>query len=235
MDLDIGDGEFVVLVGPSGCGKTTALRMLAGLETITEGTIRIGDHGRQPHGAQGPGHRDGVPELRAVPAPHRVRQHRLRAAPAQDAEGRDRQARAARGRGARARGLPRAQAARALRRPAPAGRHGARHRARAPGVPHGRAALQPRRQAARADARGDQQPAGRAGRDHGLRDARPDRGDDHGRPRRRDEKGRAAAGRPAPGALRPPGQPVRRRLHRQPHHEHGGGDRGGGRRRQGSP
>ena len=37
MDLEIGDGEFVVLVGPSGCGKTTALRMLAGLETITEG------------------------------------------------------------------------------------------------------------------------------------------------------------------------------------------------------
>jgi multiple sugar transport system ATP-binding protein len=43
MDLEIGDGEFVVLVGPSGCGKTTALRMLAGLETITEGAIRIGD------------------------------------------------------------------------------------------------------------------------------------------------------------------------------------------------
>jgi multiple sugar transport system ATP-binding protein len=42
MDLEIGDGEFVVLVGPSGCGKTTALRMLAGLETITEGTITIG-------------------------------------------------------------------------------------------------------------------------------------------------------------------------------------------------
>jgi multiple sugar transport system ATP-binding protein len=43
MDLEIGDGEFVVLVGPSGCGKTTALRMLAGLETITEGTITIGE------------------------------------------------------------------------------------------------------------------------------------------------------------------------------------------------
>ena len=54
-----------------------------------------------------------------------------------------------------------------------------------------------------------------------LRDARPDRGDDHGRPRRRHAQGRAAAGRPAAGALRPPGQPVRRRLHRQPDHEHG--------------
>jgi multiple sugar transport system ATP-binding protein len=43
FDLDIGDGELMVLVGPSGCGKTTALRMLAGLEEITEGEIRIGD------------------------------------------------------------------------------------------------------------------------------------------------------------------------------------------------
>jgi multiple sugar transport system ATP-binding protein len=43
LDLDIADGEFVVLVGPSGCGKTSALRMIAGLEEITEGTIRIGD------------------------------------------------------------------------------------------------------------------------------------------------------------------------------------------------
>jgi multiple sugar transport system ATP-binding protein len=42
LDLTIDDGEFVVLVGPSGCGKTTALRMLAGLEQITEGEIRIG-------------------------------------------------------------------------------------------------------------------------------------------------------------------------------------------------
>jgi multiple sugar transport system ATP-binding protein len=43
LDLSIGDGEFVVLVGPSGCGKTTALRMVAGLEDISEGTVRIGD------------------------------------------------------------------------------------------------------------------------------------------------------------------------------------------------
>jgi len=43
MDLRIDDGEFMVLVGPSGCGKTTALRMLAGLEEITAGVIRIGE------------------------------------------------------------------------------------------------------------------------------------------------------------------------------------------------
>src|SRR6185312_16045779 len=43
IDLSIGDREFVVLVGPSGCGKTTTLRMIAGLEEITAGTIRIGN------------------------------------------------------------------------------------------------------------------------------------------------------------------------------------------------
>src|SRR5512133_3546567 len=43
LDLDIADGEFLVLVGPSGCGKTTALRMVAGLEDISSGTLRIGD------------------------------------------------------------------------------------------------------------------------------------------------------------------------------------------------
>ena len=43
VDLDIADGEFIVLVGPSGCGKSTLLRMVAGLESITEGEVRIGD------------------------------------------------------------------------------------------------------------------------------------------------------------------------------------------------
>src|SRR4051794_6174766 len=43
LSLDIADGEFMVLVGPSGSGKTTALRMLAGLESITAGEIAIGD------------------------------------------------------------------------------------------------------------------------------------------------------------------------------------------------
>ena len=43
LNLEIHDGEFMVLVGPSGCGKTTSLRMIAGLEDITDGTLRIGD------------------------------------------------------------------------------------------------------------------------------------------------------------------------------------------------
>jgi multiple sugar transport system ATP-binding protein len=43
LDIDIADGEFLVLVGPSGCGKSTSLRMLAGLEDVNGGAIRIGD------------------------------------------------------------------------------------------------------------------------------------------------------------------------------------------------
>src|SRR6185312_2461991 len=43
LNLEITDGEFMVLVGPSGCGKTTALRMVAGLEDITKGVLKIGD------------------------------------------------------------------------------------------------------------------------------------------------------------------------------------------------
>jgi multiple sugar transport system ATP-binding protein len=55
LDLDVSDGEFVVLVGPSGCGKTTALRMVAGLEPVTSGTIRFG--GQVVDGVS-PRHRD---------------------------------------------------------------------------------------------------------------------------------------------------------------------------------
>jgi multiple sugar transport system ATP-binding protein len=54
LDLDVGDGEFVVLVGPSGCGKSTTLRMIAGLESISAGAA---------------GHRHGVSELRPL-SPH---------------------------------------------------------------------------------------------------------------------------------------------------------------------
>src|SRR5277367_4628266 len=43
LNLEVDDGELVVFVGPSGCGKSTALRMIAGLDTPDEGSIRIGD------------------------------------------------------------------------------------------------------------------------------------------------------------------------------------------------
>src|SRR5947207_13359040 len=43
LNLTVDDGEFMIFVGPSGCGKTTALRMVAGLEDVTSGEIRIGD------------------------------------------------------------------------------------------------------------------------------------------------------------------------------------------------
>src|SRR5512140_671619 len=43
ISVDVADGEFIVIVGPSGCGKSTLLRMVAGLEDITSGEIRIGD------------------------------------------------------------------------------------------------------------------------------------------------------------------------------------------------
>ena len=43
LNLGIHDGEFMVLVGPSGCGKTTSLRMIAGLEEVSQGTLKIGD------------------------------------------------------------------------------------------------------------------------------------------------------------------------------------------------
>src|SRR5215467_6055664 len=43
LDLEVADGEFLVLVGPSGCGKSTTLRMLAGLEGVDSGSVRIGE------------------------------------------------------------------------------------------------------------------------------------------------------------------------------------------------
>ena len=141
---------------------------------------------RQQCPAQRARHCDGVPELRALSAHDGRRQYGLLA-----------QAARRQGRGNLERGQPRRRnpgadaAARALSpaivgRPAPARRHGPRHRARSAGVPVRRAVVQPRRQAARRDAHRDQGTASAAEDHDGLRHPRPDRGHDHGRQDRGD-------------------------------------------------
>ena len=135
---------------------------------------------------------------------------RLRGAPKAEIDG----AGQARRRDPRARRPARPLSAPALRRPAPARRHGPRHRARSAGLPVRRAAVESRRQAARADAHRDQG-AAPAPQDHDdLRHPRPDRGHDHGRQDRGDARRPGRADRRAARALRPARQPVRRRLHR---------------------
>ena len=64
FNLDIKDKEFIVLVGPSGCGKSTTLRMVAGLEEITEGELYIDERCY----TEGKRYRDGFPELCSVSA-----------------------------------------------------------------------------------------------------------------------------------------------------------------------
>ena len=158
VSMAIADGEFVMLVGPSGCGKSTLLRMIAGLEGITGGEITIGDARGQRSGAERARHRHGVPELCALPAHDRRREHGLRPEAAQDAASAEIDSRVARGRrDPRARRpisqrYPR-QLSGGQRQRVAMGRAIVRDPA---GVPVRRAALQPRRQAARADARRDQ-------------------------------------------------------------------------------
>ena len=91
VNIDIADGEFVVLVGPSGCGKSTLLRMIAGLESITGGEIGIDDRVVNAVPRQRARHRHGVPELRALSAYEGLRQHGLQP----EAARRRRQARSA--------------------------------------------------------------------------------------------------------------------------------------------
>ena len=228
MDLVIADGEFVVLVGPSGCGKSTALRMLAGLETITSGTVSIG----------GTVVNDVTPRDRDIAMvfqnyalyPHmKVYDNiafglRLRKVPKDEIDKRVRHA-------AQVLGLENL-----LDRKPRALSGGQRQR-----VAMGRAIVREPQAflmdeplsnldaKLRVEMRAEiSSAAGRARSDDGLRDPRPDRGHDHGRPRGGDAQGRVGAGGDAPGALRPAREPVRRRLHRQSYHEHDGGD--GGRR-----
>ena len=203
-----------MLVGPSGCGKSTTLRMIAGLEEITDGEIAV--DGEVVNDVP-PKDRDMAMVFQNYALyPHMtVYQNmsfglRLKHYP----EGRDREARAGSRAHPRHQGAARPQAAPALRRPAPARRDGPRDRAQSEGVPVRRAAVQPRRQAARADAHRDQARAPEGAHHHGLRHARPGRGDDARRPRGGDEPRQDRADRRAELPLSLAGDALRRGLHR---------------------
>ena len=203
VDVEIADGEFAVLVGPSGCGKTTLLRMIAGLEEISEGEILIG--GRVVNRVQ-PKERDIAMVFQNYALyPHMtVRDNMafsLKLAGADGEKIADRVAKAAADPGPWRAARP--LSATAFRRAAPARCDGARDRARPAGLSVRRAAVESRCQAARADAHRDQGAAPAAQDDVDLRDARPDRGDDHGRQDRRHEGWRGRTDRRTARTVRP--------------------------------
>ena len=179
LNLEIQDEEFLVLVGPSGCGKTTALRMIAGLEEITEGTVKISD---RVVNDLAPKDRDVAMVFQSYALyPHMtVRDNlafglKLRKVPKDDIK-----KRVTRRPDHRADQPARPQAQAAVRWPAPARRPRPRHRPRTGRLPDGRAVVQPRRQAARADPRRDRPPSPAPQDDDHLRHPRPGRGDDDG-------------------------------------------------------
>ena len=202
IDLDVADGEFIVIVGPSGCGKSTLLRMVAGLETISGGEISIGD---RVVNALEPKDRD----IAMVFQNYALYPHmtvygnmayglKIRGTSKADIDAKVQ----ARGGNTRARADARAQAAPAFRRTAPARGDGPRDRARARGLPVRRAVVEPRREAARADALRDPEAASAPRHDQPVRHARPGRGDDVGAAHGRDERRAGGADRYADGGLR---------------------------------
>ncbi len=226
LNLEIGDGEFMVLVGPSGCGKTTSLRMIAGLEEISDGTLRIGEkvvndvapkdrdiamvfqsYALYPHMSVRDNLAFGL-KLRKVAKPEIEKRINEAAGILQLEKLLDRKPKELSG-GQRQRvALGRA----IVREPAvflmdePLSNLDAKLR------------VQTRAEIARLHQR--------LGTTMVLRHPRPGRGDDDGPADRGHERGPAPAGGHAPAALRLPDQPVRRRLHRQPVDElHRGADR----------
>ncbi len=181
LNLDIQDGEFVVLVGPSGSGKSTALRMLAGLEDIDEGSIEIGgkdmtgvpskdrdiamvfqNYALYPPNKTVAENMGFALKLRGVSAEERRKKVEEAAKVLDLTEHLDRKPR------------------QTVRWSASARRDGPRHRARAAGVLHGRAPVQPRRQVAGADPYADRGAATPTRHHDRLRHARSGRGDDDG-------------------------------------------------------
>ena len=222
LDLEIDDGEFLVLVGPSGCGKSTTLRMLAGLEPVDSGNVSHRRHRRHDVAAARSRHRHGLPELRAVSAHDRRREHRLPPQDQADAQGRRSTQRVR-------------EAARLLdlddflnRKPAKLS-GGQRQR-----VAMGRAIVrQPQvflmdEPLSNLDAKLRVQTrtqiaalAATAGRHHRVRHPRPGRGDDDGRSSRRADATGSCSSARHPAICSPkPCQHLRRRVHRLAGDEH---------------
>src|ERR1700753_1870521 len=161
LDLEVADRELMVLLGPSGCGKTTALRMIAGLEPVTSGTLRIGE---QVVNDIPPKHRDIAMVFQSYALyPHMTVRKNIESPLVSRGGGIDaaeRQRRVAEAADILSLGdyldrkhpplagrPPRPQAARPVGWSTTAGGPGPGHRAAPRGVPHGRAVVQPRRQA----------------------------------------------------------------------------------------
>ena len=217
LNLEVEDGEFLIIVGPRAAARPPPPDDRRVREAPTMGTLHIGgklmndvppkdrnlamvfqNYALFPHMtvAQEPLVRDAGPP-RAEEGDRLARSHEI-----------------AEMLGIGAAAGP--QARPALRRRTSAGRPRAGAAAQAAGVPARRAAVQPRRGAAGPDAlRAEAHPRAVPGHDR-LRDPRPGRGDDDGRPDRADEPGRAAAGRAARDAVQRAGQRLRGGLHRQP-------------------
>jgi len=87
LNLFLDDGEFMVLIGPSGCGKTTALRMVAGLEEISEGELKVDDAVVNGLDARRRDVAMVFSELRDLPAHDDLREHRVPAAQPEDRQG----------------------------------------------------------------------------------------------------------------------------------------------------
>ena len=178
MDIDIEEGEFLVLVGPSGCGKSTLLNMIAGLEDFTSGEIRI--KGKLMNGVH-PSKRNiaMVFQSYALYPNMTVAQNitfgmemhggtKGRALGSNEPGGGD----------VANIGASRPQTQPAVWRPASARGDGPSSRARAGRISFRRASLQSGRQTAGRNADGNQEIASSAEHDRNLRDARSDRGDD---------------------------------------------------------
>jgi sn-glycerol 3-phosphate transport system permease protein len=214
VSTEVKDGEFVVIVGRRAAASRRCCAWWPGLEPITGGEIVIG--GRVVNELE-PKDRDIAMVFQNYALyPHMSvyenMSYGLRIKGFSKAGDRDPGAES--GRDPRAEAFPATEDRAPVRRPAPARGDGPRHRARAGGVPVRRAALQPRRQAARADARRAAGPAQAPRYHQPLRHARPGRGDDARAPHDRDERRPCRADRRAARGLRPAGHHLRRELHR---------------------